>query len=297
MHSVKRVNPIVGVDVGMNTLRAVALRGSGLNWDVLAAVETPRTPNHPHPTQMDVERLQQAMERQNIQMKMVALSASPERLATALVDLPPRSSGAPIDSLAQAEMAKSVSGAFESCVWDLPAGPKQSNAEYFSIAYTHEEATKLTSSFDAEGLQVVAIEPEFVSLGRVSGSNSRVVLDVGRRGTRIYAFESRQILFARHVPHPQPTCDASSIVNGFIGTIDYLAGRFPALDDASILVFGQPSLARDVRAELKEEFEAEVSCEMVVDLNPRPFMSGLSLDSNWANAIGLAMRNPRREAA
>lgn len=296
------VNPVrnkltVGIDVGADTLRAVALRHQGIKCEVVAAAESGRTPNHPHPTQLDVQRLVQAMERQGVTIQNVVVGAPPERVLSSMVELPPRSSGAPIDSLAQAEVAKSINGNFESYIWDLPESPRQKVTEYFALAYSHEDAGELLAPFEAEGIRVIAIEPELTALSRVTGSNNRVVLDIGGKGARLYAYEGRNVLFARCTPLAEGSADPASIVRGFIGTIDYLVNRFPGLEDATVIVLGQPRLFERVKQELLKEFDADITNKLVVDLTPSGVLQNYSFDSRWASAIGLATREPVKEAA
>jgi len=280
----------VGVDVGRDTLRAVALRSTGAGHIVLAAAETRRTPNHPCPIERDVQRLMYAMERQGFSIKNITLGAPPDRLACAVMELPPRSSGAPIDSLADAELAKSVPGSFESSMWDLPDAPRQSASEYFAVALSHTHAMDLISPFENEGIVVGTIEPEMTAIGRVTGGNNRLVLDIGRRGVRMYAFEGKKILFARNLPHSAESGISAGAFTGVVGTIDYLAGRFPCLEHATVVVLGKPSEYETIREQILREFEADITNTMPIDLTPAPCLTGVDFDAQWATAIGLALR-------
>ncbi|RNC81333.1 MAG: hypothetical protein ED559_05950 [Phycisphaera sp.] len=216
---------------------------------------------------------------------------------SSMIELPPRSSGAPIDSLAKAEIAKSISGNFESFIWDLPESPRQKATEYFAIAYGHEDAGELLAPFESEGIKVSAIEPELTALARVTGSNNRVVLDIGGRGARLYAYEGRNVLFARCTPRADISSDPTAIVRGFIGTIDYLVNRFPGLEDATVVVLGQPHLFEGVKQELLKEFDADITDKLVADLTPSGLLQNYSFDSRWASAIGLATRDAAKEVA
>lgn len=285
----------IGVDVGSTTLRAVALRQSGTGVEVVAATETQRTPNHVCPIERDVQRLISAMQRQGVNMHRIAISASPDRLATSILELPPRSSGAPVESLANAEMSKTIKGPFESRLWDLPSDGRQGASEYFSIAYSHEDATQMIQPFENEGVVVEAIEPEVVALGRVTGANSRVIIDAGRRSVRLYALEGSNVLFARNIAHSSGTDVIQKASAGIGGTIDYLASRFPSLENATIVVLGQPDVYDKVCEIILQDFEADITNDMPIDLVPKPWLSGINFDSKWATAIGLAMRS--KEAA
>lgn len=287
----------VGIDVGSDTLRAVALRHHGVKCEIIAAVESGRTPNHPHPTQLDVQRLVHAMERQGVRIHDAVIGAPSDRLMSSMIELPPRSSGAPIDSLAKAEIAKSIHGSFESYIWDLPESPRQKVTEYFAIAYSHEDAHELLAPFEAEGITISAIEPELTALARVTGSNNRVVLDIGGRGARLYAYARSSVLFARCNPRAEISPDPTSIVRGFMGTIDYLVNRFPDLEDATVVVLGQPHLYEEVKQELLKEFDADVTNKLVVDLTSSSQLQNYSFDSRWASTIGLATRHAVKEVA
>ncbi|GAB5495143.1 MAG: hypothetical protein Phyf2KO_02230 [Phycisphaerales bacterium] len=287
----------IGVDIGSETLRAVAIRRDGTKCEVVAAVESVRTPNHPVPTAIDVQRLSQALERQGVIAKEFVVGAPPERLMASMLELPPRSSGAPIESLAQAEIAKSLPGSFESCIMDLPESARQKTTEYFALAFSHEAASDLLSPFESEGIRVAAIEPDVTALSRVTGANNRVVLDVGKRGARLYAYEGKNTLFARCTPHAEGKSDPSSIVSGFVGTIDYLVNRFQGLEDATLIVLGQPNLYERVKAVLLDEFDADITNNLVVDLASSGAVRGCTFDSRWASAIGLATRTSEKEAA
>ena len=292
------MNPVsVGIDVGCNTLRAIALKSTGTAHEVIAAAETRRTPNHAYPIQLDVQRLVNGLHRQGLDLGHVTLSASPERLACAIIELPPRSSGAPVESLAAAEIAKNVSGPFESCLWDLPDAPRQSASEYLTAALSHADASLLIEPFEAEGVFVDSIEPEATALGRVTGSNNRLVLDMGRRGIRMYAYEGKNLLFARNLARNSETDRADRVYADVVRTIDYLAARFPCLEEASVVVLGKPAEYTAIRDQILSEFEAEVTDAMPIELAPKPWLRDVNFDAQWATALGLALRPGLGEAA
>lgn len=286
----------VGVDIGARTMRAVVLRSLGGSYEMLAAAESVRAPNHPIPTQLDVERLVQAVERQGFAMRDVVLGAPSDRLASAIIELPPRASGAPIETLAKAELGKAVPGELEAFVWDLPPGRRAKASEYLAIGLPHALAHELLAPFTSAGLDVVAIEPESCALQRITGSNSRVVFDSGVRGVRVFAFEGQNTLFVRHIELASDTIDSDRVRTSLTGTIDYIAERFPAMEEASVIVLGDQRQGDRLSALLLREFETVVIREPHINLS-RPSWLGDTNIARWATALGLASRTARLEVA
>ena len=280
----------IGVDIGAGTLRAVALRPEGNAFRLLAAAETARTPNHPVPSALDVERLAQALERQGQNARSIVLAAPADRVASAVVELPPRSSGAPIEMLAKAEMAKNLPGDSEVSVFDLPPGRRVRVSEYLAIALSHASASELLSPFTQSGITVDAIEPEGSALQRITGSNSRVVLETGSRGVRIHAFEPGGALFVRCIETQGESIESDRIRTSIIGTIDYLAERFPVLEEASVFVLGDQRQGNRLAELLTREFEAEVMREPIANVLPVDWLESLDACRRWPIALGLAMR-------
>ncbi len=280
----------VGIDIGAAALRGVALRQRGGLYEVIAATETVRTPNHPVPTLLDVERLIQALQRQGFDAKSAVIAAPSDRLANAIVELPPRSSGAPIDVLAGAELNKNVPGDLEVFVWDLPTGRHAKANEYLAIGFPHAAANELMSPFLQAGLTVEAIEPEMTALQRVTGANGRLVLDAGMRGLRIYAYDGNNTLFFRHIELASEAVDSERVRTSVTGTIDYVAERFPTLEEASVIVLGHPGQADRVATMLKRDYDTAIVRELHTELVLPEWLHDSGIGARWAPAIGLAAR-------
>jgi len=280
----------VGIDIGASALRGVALRQRGGHFEVLAAAESIRTPNHPVPTLLDVERLIQALQRQGFNPKSAVIAAPSDRLANAIVELPPRSSGAPIDVLAGAELNKNVPGELEVFVWDLPPGRHAKANEYLAIGFPHAAANELMSPFLQAGLTIEAIEPEMTALQRVTGANGRLVLDAGMRGLRIYAYDGSNALFFRHIELANEAVDSDRVRTSVTGTIDYVADRFPTLEEASVIVLGNPGQADRVSTMLKHEYDTSIVRDLRTELEFPEWLRDSGIGPRWEPAIGLAAR-------
>ena len=287
----------VGIDIGVRTLRAVAMSPEGSAYKLLAMVETIRTPNHPVPTTQDVERLIHALERQGIDARRVSLMIPPDRLSNAIIELPPRSSGAPIEVLAKAELSKGASSDQEVHVWDLPPGRRARASEYLAIGLTHTNASEILTPFLQTGLEVDQLEPEASVLQRITGANNRVVFMVGSRYVGIYAYEGASALFMRTLELAGETVDSDRIRTSLIGTVDYLAERFDSLEEASVIVLGEQPASDRLAALLQREYETGIVRDLLVDVRPSPWLADFAIDSRWATAVGLACRPPSMEVA
>lgn len=287
----------IGVDIGVRTLRAVALSHEGNAFRLRAMVETVRTPNHPVPTRHDVERLLHALERQGIDARRISLAVPPDRLASAIVELPPRSSGAPIETLAQAELTKGAPGGLEVFIWDLPPGRRARASEYFAIGLQHEAANELLLPFTQCGLDVDHLEPEATALQRITGQNNRVVFMAGARNIGIYAFDTSSTLFMRTIELAGESVESDRVHTSLVGTIDYLAERFPMLEEASVIVLGEPKASDRLSASLLLEYETTVVRELRVDIRSTGWLADFDLDTRWATAIGLAAGQSSLEVA
>ena len=287
----------VGVDIGKRTLRAVALSPEGNAYRLHAMVETVRAPNHPVPTCQDVERLLQSFERQEIDLRRISLAIPPDRLMNAIVELPPRSSGAPIETLAQAELGKGGDGQQEVHVWDLPPGRRARVSEYFAIGLSHTSANELLAPFVQTGIEVECLEPEASALQRITGANNRVVFLAGARTIGIYAYESASTLFMRTIDLAGESPDSDRVRTSLMGTVDYLAERFPMLEEASVVVLGDPAGTECLATALQREYETVVERELRVDIRPVGWLADHEFDTRWATAIGLASRQVSLEVA
>lgn len=102
----------------------------------------------------------------------LVVSADPRSVVTSILDLPPRSSGAPLEQIARMEMMRShrlEEGSFECATWDLPAssarrGPEQTPV--LAVACRHEHAEGRLKAFDGVPLFAEGLDLTGLALGR-----------------------------------------------------------------------------------------------------------------------------------
>jgi len=92
----------------------------------------------------------------------VALAVPEEKIVTGMLELPPRTSGAPLDDIARSELA-TMHGydprTAEMAMWDLPASVRVKDAtQAMAVALRHADAEALLALFDEAGLEIVALE-------------------------------------------------------------------------------------------------------------------------------------------
>lgn len=160
----------IGVDVGLRSIAAVQLVGRGPSRRIGAALRLPRANPGGAFTGAEACRLRDVLERQRFAGRKVVLAAPDDKLQMSPLDLPPRSSGAPIEQLARLELARTHkldAGAMEMAVWDMPAAAG-ANTGVLAAALAHADAEPLLAAFDGARLDVIAVEPRVCALCRVA---------------------------------------------------------------------------------------------------------------------------------
>jgi len=182
------ISPI-GLDIGDRWIKAVQL---GRGGRVLAAARFRR-----RGTELDdaqIARIESVLHRRGFTGRRVVLSAEPRSLTGAVITLPPASSGAPLDQIARAELARIARrdpAAVQVGWWPVPApaGARQHECTHaMAAACPRAEIESIVARFEAAGLEVESIDAPAWALARGvgamlraegAGSELRGVLDLG----------------------------------------------------------------------------------------------------------------------
>jgi Tfp pilus assembly PilM family ATPase len=179
----------VGIDVGARAVKAVQLgrdRWGDGRWQVTAAAEVPREDvgQPPAPgqsagqqsnpahllTAAEVRRLIGTLERQGFSGRDVVLAVPNDKVVSSMLELPPRSSNAPLEQIARMEMARAhryAPDSFEMGCWDLPAAARATRqTPVMAVACPHADAAATMDPFEAEGLNVRGLDVRAVALAR-----------------------------------------------------------------------------------------------------------------------------------
>ncbi len=161
----------IGVDVAGRALRAVQLTRSEATWRVAGAASVRRA--HPDAEAIDAgeaARFRDVLRRQGFTGSEVVLAVPSAKLLTGVLELPPRTSGAPVEEIARAELARMhdrAPGSFEMSCWDLPAPARAKKGTPVMVAACgHGDADAYLDVFEQGGFRVVALDAEVCALAR-----------------------------------------------------------------------------------------------------------------------------------
>ena len=152
----------IGVDIGGRHIKAVQLRGGPKRWCVTAAGSIVRDNPGAPVERADIVQLRKLFAKGLFNGRRVVLAVPFSQLLTGIMELPPRSSGAPMDQLAKAELSRMhrcEPDSFEIACWDLPAPARAGGATYVMAAgFSHEKANELVDIVETENLDVHALD-------------------------------------------------------------------------------------------------------------------------------------------
>lgn len=170
----RAISPI-GVDLGPRTMSAVQLSiagGSGrLRVEAAASIERAHSAGPAGAlTTEEAARLADVLYRQGFEGRRIVLAVPDHALLTGLLELPPRSSGAPLDQLARMELARihrRDPESLEVACWDIPS-PNRSGefSHVMAAACDHGEASRLLDPLEESGLRVLALDARAWAMAR-----------------------------------------------------------------------------------------------------------------------------------
>lgn len=186
---------LIGVDIGDRWMIASQLIAGGQGRSALgASVRLPRTATGALTT-AEAVLLGQTIAHAGFVGSRIALVAPDQALLPAVLELPPRTSKAPIERLARIEVARihrREPDGFDLATWDLPATDRTRGATHaMAIALPTEAGDAAAGAFDVTGADVVAIEPRACALARCGAAASGgvpglySVVDVGWSATTL----------------------------------------------------------------------------------------------------------------
>ena len=204
-----RVHSPIGVDVDAHCFKAFQLETVGGAHRSMAATVLPRAIPGDAPDPHDVDRLRGVLERQGFMGDHIVLAAPRSGLFTAVLELPPRNSGAPIEQLARAELAQTHGcnpDEFEMAHWDVPAPTRAGNMTHIvATACLHDIATQWMDVFESAGLVVAALDVPACALARACTSvvaesdGINAILELGWRDTQITLVRLGTVVYQRQV--------------------------------------------------------------------------------------------------
>ena len=211
-----RSHSYIGVDLGGPVVRAVQLmHGPAGRLRVGAWASFPAINRAGARAEDEFGRLAGALLRRGFVGEKLALCLPDDRLQTAVLQLPPPSSGAPLLDLARAELAtlyKYDPALIQVAMWVLPAMARQGSgpAQCLALAALHEQTDSLSAAAASAGLSVYSIEPRPAMLARAASmqkpagdgvglsDSATVIVHIGQSHAQLIVARGTQLL--HHTP-------------------------------------------------------------------------------------------------
>jgi type IV pilus assembly protein PilM len=186
----RRTHSAIGLDVGPRAIAAAQLAFGRDRWRLHAAAIIDRAPGSGtavNPT--EAQRVMHVLARHGFIGRNVVTAVPDQRLIAAVLELPPRSSGAPLGDLARMEVARANRlevSAFECASWDVPGPARAADGSHMlAVACRHRDADEIVDGVEAAGLCVKALDVRSWAIARACqrvlepGETVAAVLDLG----------------------------------------------------------------------------------------------------------------------
>lgn len=163
----------IGVDVDGRWINAAQLRRGRRGWQLSAAASFRRPDATSAMTDDDARRLAGVLRRQGFRGEMMVMAVPASKLLVTPLELPARSTGAPLDAIAHAEVARAHgrdTGALVSAWWEVPAPARATGTGTHALAAacTSADAESLLRPLDGPGLTVQRLDTRAWALGRIA---------------------------------------------------------------------------------------------------------------------------------
>jgi hypothetical protein len=202
----------IGIELTAGTLAAAQWqrRGSQLRLSATAFMERSLKPaDDVLPTAVEWRRFVQMLERRGFIGDTAVLTMPESRLHTAVLELPPKRSGAPLAQIAAAELARMSKrdvGGLETRMWELPM-PVRGTTETthaMVLACDGRDAMSMVANAEEAGLLVAALDVRCCALARAlervmitepdRGDHAAVAIDLSAGGGLLVAVRQSDAL-------------------------------------------------------------------------------------------------------
>ncbi|MEQ9096132.1 MAG: hypothetical protein RIE32_07705 [Phycisphaerales bacterium] len=282
-----------GLDITPTTITAAQVSLTRRGWSLRCSASMARRSDDGDVTSEEAIELESLLFRHGFAPAPCVINAPEAALKTTTLELPPVTSGAPVDQLARAEFArrsKMEAGSFELSYWALPTPGRavQAMAVGCDIATTDQ----VIESLESAGLGVAGVDDPSRALGRVlAGAPAAATVRVGARledwGTRIVVLHNSTLLYARTPTGLRLDGEygemevARRLATEIEACIAFARHRSRSHAPAAISVLG----AASTRATIMEAMSRRFSQALAQPLDGR----GQEIDGTLAGAIGLAL--------
>lgn len=243
-----QIGQLIGIDVGSRTVKAAQWGADRSHPPRTVSIR--RLSDDATPTDREMAELSSALARRDFRGCRVALAAPDSILRSTLLSLPPRSSGAPLESLARSEIEASlgVGSAFTLATWDLPSRTTSGTSTDVSVvACTRADLDPLIEAFERHGFEVEAVDVAHCAVARLvepvnpEPNDLTVALDIGYSSARVSLVLGGEVVYHRKIA-----------AGGLASLHEELASRFGIDPDAAPMLTGEIDATRPFAQEARQ---------------------------------------------
>ena len=164
------ISPI-GVSMDGSYLQAAQLARHGGQWFISAAARVGQPSAPGDSPGLPIAELKDLLSRRGFSGRRLVVGLPPEALLTGVLDVPARGSGAPVDAIAQAELARMHQcdpKSLEIANWGLPQAGRKDTAQVMAVACPHQTAETVLGPFEEAGFDVMALDSQLHGLLRAA---------------------------------------------------------------------------------------------------------------------------------
>ncbi|HZW11474.1 MAG TPA: pilus assembly protein PilM [Phycisphaerales bacterium] len=202
------VTPI-GIDIGSKRVKLAQLARTRRGWRACALSAFDRLDRAPIPGEAELGRIAEVLDRAGFVGDEVVVGAPRACVHTAVLELPPRKSGAPLEQICQSEVSRMfrlAPGSYEMHAWEVPSASSRSTmTQMAASALSWSDAEALVAPFDRAGLSVVAIDLVGEATSRACAhvmqglSELGVLIDLGEAGLDLLVFRAGACVYHRRL--------------------------------------------------------------------------------------------------
>ncbi len=237
IHRRAKMSPI-GLDVGSTRVKAVQVQLGATGPRVYRVASLPRLKCGQPLEAGECVRLSEVLRRKGFAGDRVVTCVPRGQLLSNVMELPPASSGAPLDQIARQELARASKcepTGIELAWWALPGGARAAEGTHaMAVGCRHEDALALIDVLAAADLDVTVLDAPMTALARATapmlGDPAELagILDIGHSAAALIITLGRTVVYEREL--------SESGVGRLLASVTARLGI--ASDDAEVLLRG-----------------------------------------------------------
>ncbi|MDD4891471.1 MAG: pilus assembly protein PilM [Phycisphaerae bacterium] len=197
---------VIGLDIGTRSIKAAQISGGELT----AAISMPRPDAAASlPAEAEFRQIAAVLRSRPFRGRSVVVAVPATQLMTSILELPPRSSGAPIEQLAAMELGRRYDvepAAFEADSWDLPSPVRAASRTcVMAVGCKKQDASRLLDELEPHGLSVTAVDIHALAIARAcrpvlaAADDTGAILDIGWSSSRLVLVYHGTVVYERNL--------------------------------------------------------------------------------------------------